>query len=753
MNTRLQGIGQQTCSCLSGLLKAKWALAIAFSIISISNLFAQVGISTTSITPNSSSILELRSTTLGFLPPRMTTTERDAISSPATGLVIYNTTTNLLNFYNGSSWQISASGSVSSVSVTSANGFAGTVATATTTPAITISTTVTGMLKGNGTAISAATAGTDYSAGTSALATGILKSTTTTGALSIAVAADFPTLNQNTTGTAANVTGTVAIGNGGTGQITKAAAYNALTPITTLGDLVYGSAANTASRLAGNTTATKQFLTQTGNGTVSAAPAWGTISNTDVSGLGTLSTLNSVDLSGIQATGTLAAARFGALTGDVTNTAGSYATTIANNAVTLAKFQQIATNSLLGRSTAATGNAEVINVGSGLSLSGGTLSATGSGGTVTSVSVASANGLAGTVSNATTTPAITLSTSVTGILKGNGTAISAATSGTDYSAGTSALATGILKSTTTTGALSIATAGTDYQVPITTGDVTTSGATATIANSAVTLGKMANMATSSLIYRKTAGSGAPEVNTLATLKTDLGLTGTNSGDQTITLTGDVTGSGTGSFATTIANNVVSNTELSQMPANTIKGNNTASTANAADLTVAQLKAMLGMYTAVVGTDVSNTTTTAAKITDLDLTLGPGTYTFKYFIRYQAAATTTGVKFSVNHSGTVTAFVANVRWVDVSATASTAAPSQAEVLSTGAVMGAFSARAKSTAGWGTTLSVDVANSDMLMIIEGLVVVSVSGDLQLYHGSEIAAATTVKTGSSVIITKIN
>ena len=47
-------------------------------------------------------------------------------------------------------------------------------------------------------------------------------------------------------------------------------------------------------------------------------------------------------------------------------------------------------------------------------------------GTVTSVSVASANGLAGTVANATTTPAITLSTTVTGLLKGDGTAISAA---------------------------------------------------------------------------------------------------------------------------------------------------------------------------------------------------------------------------------------------------------------------------------------------------------------------------------------
>ena len=66
------------------------------------------------------------------------------------------------------------------------------------------------------------------------------------------------------------------------------------------------------------------------------------------------------------------------------------------------------------------------------------------------------------------------------------------------------------------------------------GDITVSGggATWTIDAGAVTLADMANMATASLIYRKTAGTGAPEVNTLATLKTDLGLTGTNAGDQT-----------------------------------------------------------------------------------------------------------------------------------------------------------------------------------------------------------------------------
>lgn len=50
----------------------------------------------------------------------------------------------------------------------------------------------------------------------------------------------------------------------------------------TLGDLLYSSAANTLSKLAGNTTTTKKFLTQTGNGSVSAAPSWGTLVAGDI---------------------------------------------------------------------------------------------------------------------------------------------------------------------------------------------------------------------------------------------------------------------------------------------------------------------------------------------------------------------------------------------------------------------------------------------------------------------------------------
>lgn len=66
----------------------------------------------TSSDADSKAILDLVSTTKSFLPPRMTTTQRDAISSPTTGSVIFNSTTLKLNSYNGSSWtEVGSSGS------------------------------------------------------------------------------------------------------------------------------------------------------------------------------------------------------------------------------------------------------------------------------------------------------------------------------------------------------------------------------------------------------------------------------------------------------------------------------------------------------------------------------------------------------------------------------------------------------------------------------------------------------------------
>lgn len=151
--------------------------------------------------------------------------------------------------------------------------------------------------------------------------------------------------------------------------------------------------------------------------------------------------------------GTLANAQMPAFTGDVTVPIGTTITTIANDAVTFAKMQNISTNRLLGRSTALSGDIEQITVGSGLTLSSGTLSATGLGGTVTTVSVVTANGVSGSVANATTTPAITLSL-------GAITPTSVAASGTISGSNLSGTNTG---DQDLSGYLTIASASSSYQ--------------------------------------------------------------------------------------------------------------------------------------------------------------------------------------------------------------------------------------------------------------------------------------------------
>ena len=53
---------------------------------------------------NDSAVLQADSTTKGFLPPRMTTAQKNAIASPAAGLMVYDTTLNVISYYNGTSW-------------------------------------------------------------------------------------------------------------------------------------------------------------------------------------------------------------------------------------------------------------------------------------------------------------------------------------------------------------------------------------------------------------------------------------------------------------------------------------------------------------------------------------------------------------------------------------------------------------------------------------------------------------------------
>ena len=85
---------------------------------------------------------------------------------------------------------------------------------------------------------------------------------------------------------------------GTTKQITLANAAAGITPMTTLGDLTYENSTPAPARLAGNTTATKNYLTQTGTGSVSAAPGWGTISAGDVPTLNQNTTGTAANLTG-----------------------------------------------------------------------------------------------------------------------------------------------------------------------------------------------------------------------------------------------------------------------------------------------------------------------------------------------------------------------------------------------------------------------------------------------------------------------
>lgn len=256
---------------------------------------------------------------------------------------------------------------------------------------------------------------------------------------------DTPAFNNITSGTntqAAMLVGTGAsLGTTGSGTITATAVpasgitgttlassvvTSSLTTVGTLGSLTVTGNINNANLAANEVVGTdgsSNFvaIARTGTGNVVLANSPTLISPA----LGTPSAIVLTN-----ATGTAASLTAGTVTtnanstGDVTSVGN--ATTIGANKVTYAKMQQASTVTLLGNPTGGTANISEITLGSGLAFSGTTLTATGGSGTVTAVSVASTNGFAGSSSGGAT-PALTISTSITGILQGNGTAISAAT--------------------------------------------------------------------------------------------------------------------------------------------------------------------------------------------------------------------------------------------------------------------------------------------------------------------------------------
>lgn len=264
-------------------------------------------------------------------------------------------------------------GTVTSVSLTPANGLAGTVDTPTTTPNITLSTTVTGLVKGDGTAFSAATPGTDYQS----------------------------PITLTTTGSSGAATFT--------SNVLNVPSYATPVPL----NLSTGSQ-------------TDALLTARDYGN---SIEWG---NKNPAGYG--STM------GGAASGNPVIAFSAELdaVADTFRTRGIKGSIITSDLAGGVKFQTLAN----ANADAQTPTTTVTFGADGSITAAGPITSTSGGiGTVTTVSVVSANGLAGTVANPTTTPAITLSTSVSGVLKGNGTAISAATAGTDYIAPGGALGT------------------------------------------------------------------------------------------------------------------------------------------------------------------------------------------------------------------------------------------------------------------------------------------------------------------------
>ena len=152
-------------------------------------------------------------------------------------------------------------------------------------------------------------------------------------------------------------------------------------------------------------------------------------------------------------------------------------------------------------------------------------------GTVTSVSVSTANGFAGSSSGGAT-PALTLTTTITGVLKGNGTAISAAVSGTDYAPATSG--TSILKGNGS-GGFSNATSGTDY-APATSGTSILYG-NGSGGFSNVTIGSGISFAGGTL---SSTGSGG----TVTSVALSGGTTGLTVSGSPITTSGTITLAGT-----------------------------------------------------------------------------------------------------------------------------------------------------------------------------------------------------------------
>lgn len=160
-----------------------------------------------------------------------------------------------------------------------------------------------------------------------------------------------------------------------------------------------------------------------------------------------------------------------------------------------------------------------------------------------------------------------------------------------------------------------------------------------------------------------------------------------------------------------------------------------------------------LLTQILSSTVTNATTTAAEITGMAKALSIGIWVFEYFIRYRSDTTTTGIKFSVDFSGTTTSIVYWGEIVSATSTASDALADQDVLTATMGLLNADAARAGSSAATMVTAGVDTINVDCLFIIRGKVDVSVAGNIRLWHASEVATTTSVMLNSALRLTRVS
>jgi hypothetical protein len=173
-------------------------------------------------------------------------------------------------------------------------------------------------------------------------------------------------------------------------------------------------------------------------------------------------------------------------------------------------------------------------------------------------------------------------------------------------------------------------------------------------------------------------------------------------------------------------------------------------------TLTQFKTYLGLIVKSLGSDTATiSSTTKVKATNIDQTLDTGTWLFEYKIVYRSDTAGTGMSFGVNFSGTQTTFIVEGTQFEATTLASTGAVDQDVVSGTTGLRSGGAGRSPSTtASIGGSTSVDTINVDILFCIKGIVVVTVSGDLQLYYGSEVDAAGNqiVKAPTSLLCWKV-